>query len=122
MTGGTTMPGTVIVENDGADLQVGTCGDYFTVVLRNGGLGVDNRPRPTCLSTMTIPTGTSQYPVTVSASFASCDEIRNNEFPACMADGRPPPFPPGVYTAVLVEASTPPVPISVQPAVAVTIS
>ena len=116
LAAGSTMPATVIVENSGAEFQVSTCGDYFAVVLANKSVPQSGPPRPQCLEAMTIPNGTSSYPITISASHTLCDEISGKGYP-CLPDGGMPPLPPGEYRTILVEASSPPVPISVDPVV-----
>jgi len=122
MAAGSTLSGTVIVENSGAEFQVTSCGDYFKLFLTNEhGLNKE-APRRLCDTTsMTIPTGTSSYPVTLSASYEYCDEVTGTGYFECLPDGSPEPLPADDYRAVLLQASNPPVPIVADP-VAVTVT
>ena len=117
---GSTLSGAVIVENSGPDLQVTTCGDAFVVVLTNDSVQYNNPPRNQCLTTMTIPTGTSRYPITISGSYASCDEIVGSDYPSCLPGGGVPQLPAGEYSSLVLQAPSSPVPISVE-TVAVTV-
>jgi hypothetical protein len=98
-TGGT-LPGRVIIENHGTrPLQVSGCGSPFVVVLANHAI----RPEvawPLCLEEITIPTGTSRWPVTIAATYVTCG-VGEDVVPC--EDGDAPPLPVGRYRAVLVQ-------------------
>ena len=114
LAAGSTMQATVRVQNDtGSPYNVGTCQGPFQVALSN------TKVTPllawaACGRTLTIPVGTSTYPVTVQGSYVSCG--MTGPGPQCV-NGSPPPLPPGKYTAKLYQESeivrVPP-PITVQ--------
>jgi hypothetical protein len=110
---GSTMSGTLIVDNPGAALQIGTCDDYFAVVLTSDIARFHQPPEDQCLTSMTIPTGTSSYPITISAFFASCNAV---DTPPCLPDGSLRPLPRGEYSLYFWQASRPPVSIAIEPA------
>jgi hypothetical protein len=99
---GAMLPGRVVVENSsGRPLHVSGCGSPFAVVLRNDEI----RPVvawPTCLEQITIPAGTSSWPVTVAATYSGCGR-GNKRVPPC-EDGLVPPLPVGKYQAVLFQS------------------
>jgi hypothetical protein len=98
-TGGA-LSGRIIVENDtGHALHASGCGGIFQVVLKSS----TYHPEPvwpTCLGPVTIPTGTSTYPVQVEARYGMCGQ--GGGLPRCVGAG-PPGLPPGEYQATTVE-------------------
>jgi hypothetical protein len=101
MSAGTSMSGYVVVHNDtGQELHVSGCGTPFAVALGNDEI------EPTvawnsCLQPFTIPSGTSNWPVTVRATFLACGGP--SPVPACQ-EGHVPPLPPGSYRAMLYQS------------------
>lgn len=118
---GSSMSGTVIIENNsGHPLNATGCGRLFQVALGN------DKIRPSvqwlkCLQAFTIPVSESSYPVTVDASYLSCNsDGPQADLRACRANGQPPPLPPGDYRAMLFETGTlvpapPPTSVRVTP-------
>ncbi len=108
------MSGQVVVENyTGHPLHRTGCISLFAVALGNHKI----KPTvawPMCAQPFTIPVGESIYPVTVRATYLSCD--REGSWPHC-THGRPPSLPPGTYRATLFQIAdivpTPP-PVSVR--------
>ena len=111
------MTGNVIVENTGQPFHVSAC-TLFQVALGNDTIK-PNPIWPACLRDLTIPAGTSTYPVTVSASYPSCvgEPPTFVGTPACLPDGSA-PLPAGEYQAILFQdtafvPSPPPIPVTV---------
>ena len=102
LVAGSEMAATVIVTNTtGGDVTVGGCLHLFYVALGNA--NVDPRELlawPACLQAITIPAGTSQYPVSLAARYVAC--FGASRSPICV-DGQPPPLPPGRYKARLYQ-------------------
>ena len=96
MRAGSSMTGHVVVDNNtGHALHATGCISLFAVALGNDEIA----PRVAwalCLQRFTIPSGSSRYPVTVTARDLSC--------PPC-SNGLPRPLPPGDYRAMLFQAS-----------------
>jgi hypothetical protein len=97
MVAGSSMSGQVVVENDTEhELRSSGCLSLFAVGLGNEKISPD-RGQPMCLQGFIIPVGESSWPVWVYASFSECGGgVRRCRF------GRPPPYPPGDYLAVLI--------------------
>lgn len=98
MRAGSTMVGTVVVENrTGHDLHVTGCLSLFAVALTNdrvrGGVAW-----PTCLERFTLPSGSSSYAVDVVARYSSCQ--------GSDCTPRTPPLRTGRYRAVLFRSSS----------------
>jgi hypothetical protein len=114
ISSGSQMAGRVIVENNsGRPLHVSGCGSPFQVVLGNGEV-TPTVAWPTCLEPITIPVGTSEWPVTISARYSSCGQGAG--LVPC-DHGRVPPLPVGRYRAVLYQSPrvvVPPLPIEVD--------
>jgi hypothetical protein len=116
------MEGRLVVENNtGHALREGGCGTLFQLEL------VSNTYQPhvgwdDCLDDLTIPVGTSSYPVWVVASYNECHEGGPwGAVKACLPNG-PPPLAPGDYDAELFQAPPvlpppPGIPIQVLPAI-----
>jgi hypothetical protein len=118
MASGSTMAASVIVDNPGPDRHVGGCYAIFQIVLGNDAIPAEPGPWPLCLRDITIPAGTSTWPLTVSAHYLTCtgDVPATSGSPSCLPDLTPPPFPPGEYQAVLfalVDIGPAPAPVPV---------
>jgi hypothetical protein len=105
MAAGSEMSGKVTVDNEtGHPLHIIACGSPFQVVLGN-----DKVPAaayfPACGFRVTIPSGESQWPVTVLGSYSSCGGQSASgapQWPRCI-DGLPPPLPAGDYKAMFFQ-------------------
>ena len=111
------MAGRIVVENDsGSEIIAEGCRGLFGVLLVND--VVKQTPLwPACLSYITIPIGTTIYPITVRASYSSCTSGPGDPPPHCLPGSKMPPLPPGDYRATFfqISAVVPPVaPISVR--------
>jgi len=100
VTAGSSLSGLAVVENNtGHPVRAWGCLSLFQVVLFSD----TYRPSPawaTCLQSFTIPVGESSYPMTVDASYQQCAEHGpRGGLKGCLADGKPPPLPPGSYRA-----------------------
>lgn len=97
---GGTITGTVTVVNDsGAPIDGSSCGDYFVATIRNDQYD-QGVARLACLSPITIPEGTSTYPVSVTAAVTSCTPVEIEGTGVglrCNPDGSMPAFPSGEY-------------------------
>ena len=111
---GSQMKGRVVVDNEsGRPLHVSGCGSPFQVLLGNA------KVKPTvawltCLEPITIPVGTSNWPVTISARYSSCGQGAG---PVRCDHSQVPPLPPGPYRAVLYQSPrvvVPPPPVDVD--------
>ena len=119
MVAGSTMKGHVVVHNrTGRPLQRTGCGSLFQVALASDTI----KPQvlwPACAQRITIPTGTSSYPVQVLGTYNGCSNSGSQgSYPACLPDGKLPPLPTGAYRATLFQSSTvapapPPIPVQV---------
>ena len=104
LTAGSEMKATVEVRNTtGQAVSVVGCGSIFQVALTS------KKVTPmvgwlACAQTITIPTGTSKFPVMVSGKYSSCGE--GIPGPACLGPGQVPPLPPGRYGAHLYQNPT----------------
>jgi hypothetical protein len=103
MIAGSRMTGYLLVRNDtGHALHAAAC-QLFDVQLSS------RIYRPviawtTCLRQLTIPAGSSRYPITVLASYLQCSQSRHSHgLRECLAGGGPPPLPPGTYRARLYQ-------------------
>ncbi len=118
MVAGSTMNGHVVVHNrTGRPLHKSGCGSLFQVALAS------DRIKPQvawamCLQRITIPTGTSTYPVQVLGTYNGCSNSGpQGDSPACLPGSKVPPLPAGAYRATLYQSSTvaaEPTPIPVQ--------
>jgi hypothetical protein len=101
---GSSMSGKVVVTNDtGLALHGKGCGSPFQVVLRNDKIAPEVG-RALCLQRITIPAGESTWPVTVFATYLSCDfDAASDQHPSCLRDGTVPPLPAGSYRAMLLQ-------------------
>jgi hypothetical protein len=101
IAGGGTLNGTVTVQNNtGQSKSVVGCGALFQVVLR----GDQASQAPSgfaCAVTFVIPPGTSEYPVTIKATYSQCAPEAQG-IPQCRPDGTPPALPAGTYHADVV--------------------
>jgi hypothetical protein len=101
MTAGSSMDGTVVVENNtGQALDVSGCQLLFQVALRSA----DVTPEigwPACLQHLTVPAGESRYPVTLTARYSSCSPRGPHDGLLGCVDGKPPAVPVGTYDAVI---------------------
>jgi hypothetical protein len=118
MVAGSTMKGHVVVHNrTGRPLHKGGCGSLFQVALASDTI----KPQVAwamCLQPITIPTGTSSYPVQVLGTYNGCsNDGPHGDTPACLPGSKVPPLPAGPYRATLYQSSTvaaAPTPIPVQ--------
>jgi heat shock protein HslJ len=123
MTGGSSMSGHVIVDNNtGHVLHVAGCGSLFAVALGNAKI----KPNPafaSCRQIVTIPIRQSSYTVTVRATYLGCGGTPLGDNPACVTtNGHTalPRLPPGEYDATLFQSSNvvqtpPPIAVRVTP-------
>jgi hypothetical protein len=107
VTAGTTIHGQVVVTNNtGAAISATGCQSLFQVALSS--------PTYTpqilwlsCAQTMSIPVGTSSYPVTIETRLLGCvhgpETHNSSEFPLCV-NGQAPPLPAGDYEARLYQS------------------
>jgi hypothetical protein len=97
MRAGSTMHAHVIVENDtGVPVRIGGCGQLFRVVLGNAKVKPDD-VAPACLQLFMIPTGSSSYPVTITATHMACTGTPQAGIATCLPNGQQPPLPTGAY-------------------------
>lgn len=100
---GSLISGTITVENStGHALHASGCGGIFQVLLTS----TSYHPSPTwpaCLGPITVPAGTSLYPITVEARYNLCGQ--GGGLPACVG-GETPPLLPGKYEAKAFELGT----------------
>lgn len=116
---GSSITGRITVTNDsGHPLRFVGCGSIFAVVLVRPG----HQPEvawPLCAQDLTIPEGTTSYPVTVRATESECSTTPGQGMASCGSDGALPPLAPGRYAATTVAVS-PDVPVPGPAAVTVT--
>jgi hypothetical protein len=116
---GSSMSGSVVVENNsGHALHVFGCGGIFAVTLNNAEGGQGSPAWTLCRMDITIPLGSTTYPVTIQATFLMCSTAPSPTMSTCLADGVPPSLPPGVYQATLAQSTTV---VSTPPPIAVTV-
>jgi hypothetical protein len=102
MEAGSEMSAMVVVHNaTGGDVTVTGCLNLFAVALGNAKVDPQELLAwPMCAQAITIPAGTTRYPVTVAARYVAC--FGSSRPPICVGD-RPPPLPPGTYKARLYQ-------------------
>jgi len=118
MVAGSTMKGHVVVRNrTGRPIVRTGCGSLFQVALASDTI----KPQvawAACAQRITIPTGTSSYPVRVLGTYNGCSNSGSQgDMPACLPGSKLPPLPTGAYRATLFQSSTvapAPAPIPVQ--------
>jgi hypothetical protein len=118
MVTGLTMYGHVVVHNRTGHPLVRTgCGSLFQVALASDTI-TPQVGWAMCLQRITIPTGTSSYPVQVLGTYNGCSNSGpQGDTPACLPGSKLPPLPTGAYRATLFQSSTvaaAPTPIPVQ--------
>jgi hypothetical protein len=103
---GSSMSGRVVVDNNtGHARHVIGCGGIFAVTLANSRGGQGSMGWTTCAMNITIPVGSSTYPVTIEGTYLECGGTPSPTMHACI-DSREPPLPPGVYQATLAQSTT----------------
>jgi len=120
---GATIPGKLIITNGGhvpVNLTSG-CRPKYQVVLTNRQIPPSAPFTTECYTApFIIPAGSSTLGVTVQSTYSSClskGGQSTRPFPACRADGQPPPLPSGSYQAVLIGTGLPlpdPPPVTVD--------
>jgi hypothetical protein len=101
ITAGSIVTARVVVQNStGHALHEYGCGSPFAVVLGNDQI-IPRVVWAMCLMPITIPVGTSSWPVTVLGSYSSCGPDGNPI--RCDGQHRLPPLPPGAYEATLFQ-------------------
>lgn len=121
MAAGTSIPGTVQVNNQSPDgaVETSTCGSFFVAVLHREATD-QGYTRPQCAEPFVVPLGRSSYPVTAKASYLSCTNGEAvGDLPACLPDGSMPPLPPGTYD-VRIHQAVDRIPVSGSATVTVT--
>ncbi len=119
---GAIIEGELVIDNTtGQTIELTGCGSPFTVVLESADGSIrQNIGSLACLSYHTVPVGRSSWSVTVFGTDgnACAGGSTTPGLPACGPDGRPPPLPPGLYTATVEMPSSlpaaPPVEIVVE--------
>lgn len=108
MAAGSTIAGTVQVYNNSAEpIERTTCGSYFVALLESE-VATQTLFRPACLQSFVIPSGSSSYPVTVKATYLTCNNGEASDVvPACLPDGTMPALPPGIYEARVDQGADP---------------
>ncbi|HYK68888.1 MAG TPA: hypothetical protein VEV45_13140 [Streptosporangiaceae bacterium] len=116
VTSGSVLSGRLtIVNGSHKPIRYVTCGSFIQILLRNH----DHLLSPgwlLCSAPLTLPTGTSSYPVSVVAAYNECAPTGAwGTHVACLRSGGMPPLPPGVYqaTTYLVPAVPVPPPITI---------
>lgn len=102
MTAGSQMTGRVVVDNNtGHAIHEHGCLSLFQVALTSS----TYHPKvawAACLQLLTIPAGTSSYPVKIVATYFACGQGNSRDgLKACLPDQKLPPLPPGHYNAKL---------------------
>ena len=124
LSAGASVEATVVVENSsGRAIHAIGCGPIFQLALASAAV----KPRPTwpmCLGPVTIPVGTTAYPVVVTARYELCvDPPGGGTIPAvprCLGGGESPVLPTGDYEATLYQnphllLDPPPIHVKVTP-------
>ena len=112
MIAGSSMTGSVVVENDtGHALHAIGCGTWLQVVLAVPG-SEPIVPWTLCREQFTIPLGTSTHPARIAAGYLGCNSPPPGAPPGC------PPLPVGAYQATMFESDTV---VPIPPPVAVTV-
>jgi len=103
---GESLRGRITVENNlGREIRFLGCGFVFSVL--PVGDGYHPAPAwPRCLQELTIPTGTTTYPVTVAGTYDRCAKVAQGDTPACLPDGKMPGLPPGQYAVTTFSLSS----------------
>jgi hypothetical protein len=107
MAAGTTMYGTLVIDNAGRPVAMTGCG--VDAVLSNG--AITQQFMCDLVLRGPIPSGESRWEIELDASYTACGG-RGGDRPRCEADGYPPPLPAGSYRVVIIGVevvSTPPV-------------
>jgi hypothetical protein len=119
LVAGSAMSASVAVDNNtGHALPASSsCGTPFEVALGNAAIK-PNVGFNACLQQLTIPVGTSSYPVTVRASYPGCGPAGSGQ-PVCLPTGAP-SLPLGSYEATVFESLGNRV-VPIPPPIAVTV-
>jgi hypothetical protein len=119
MPAGSTMHGTLVIENSGRAVTGTGCGGVPEAVLSNGtitqtlacAMGGGWRMR-------SIPAGESTWPMTLLATYTQCGGERGRP-PRCTASGDVPPLPAGIYHVVVIDVDgvvpVPPITVRITP-------
>lgn len=97
---GTTLDGVAILANQsGSPITVSGCSGIYQLGLRSDSLQL-SYGITMCLRKFTIPVGESRYTLSLVADFPACSPGNSQlEMPPCGEGGKPPPLPPGIYSA-----------------------
>ncbi|GIU90736.1 MAG: hypothetical protein KatS3mg010_1835 [Acidimicrobiia bacterium] len=114
---GGTIDGELVVQNgSGSPVTLGEdCETFWTVVLTNDAVPPSYAFPLPCSRPPSIAVGETRLAFTVPASYGACTngDDRDAHLPKCLADGSPPPLPPGEYEAVIVGSDE--LPFTVEP-------
>ena len=105
---GSTVSGTLVVTNhtdETFNLTQG-CKPFWWVGLQSSTIPFNPRyPTPCSLAPFYVSPGVNRLAFTMMASYLGCSttpQETSPTWPSCLANGQPPPLPPGSYEAVLV--------------------